>query len=203
MQPTPQPGAVYLGIDTATPFLALALWSPEHGTLARFAETLERDHAKRLLDELGTLLSDAGLTKRHITGVGVGLGPGSYTGLRVGVAAAQGVARGLGVPLGGGSTLAAVAAGVFAKGAGSEEVGAEVCEAVVALDARRGNVYAGVFAKQGEAVTCLQDERKWDRAALRAAYPHLPYFEDGVPDASYLARSLFRGEARAVEPVYL
>lgn len=195
MQASLEPKAVYLGVDTATPFLALALWSPEHGTLARFAERLERDHAKRLLDELSTLLSDAGLTKRHLVGVGIGLGPGSYTGLRVGVAAARGLARGLGVPLGGGSTLAAVAAGVFAKEATNE--------AVVALDARRGNVYAGMFAKQGETLTSLEDERKWERAALQAAYPDLPYFEDAPPDASHLARSLFRGEARAVQPVYL
>lgn len=195
MQDFPKPEAVYLGIDTATPFLALALWSPEHGTLARFTERLERDHAKRLLGELGTLLKDAGLTKRHIVGVGVGLGPGSYTGLRVGVAAARGLARGLGVPLGGGSTLAAVAAGVLTKESSDE--------AVIALDARRGNVYAGVFTKQGGTVTSLQNERKRERAALQAAYPHLPYFEDEAPDASYLAWSLFRGEARAVAPVYL
>ncbi len=189
---------VFLGIDTATPFLALALWSPERGTLARFEERVERDHAKRLLGELERLLEKAGVNKRQLTGVGVGLGPGSYTGLRVGVAAAQGLARGLGVPLGGGSTLAAVAAGKLQ----ADETG------VFALDARRGNVYGGVFSKQGESkqgenVKPLSAERKWTRAVLRASYPDLPYREDAVPDASYLASIVFSGAGRAVEPVYL
>lgn len=187
------PGRVYLGIDTATPFLALALWSPENGTLARFEERLDRDHAKRLLNELGSLLSEVGVDKRQLAGVGVGLGPGSYTGLRVGVAAAQGLARGLGVPLGGGSTLQAVAAGTLA----ANEKG------VVALDARRGHVYGGVFHKRGEAVHSLEDERKWERSALRRTFPDLPYFENKIPDASFLAKLVFSGLARAVEPIYL
>lgn len=187
------PGRVYLGIDTATPFLALALWSPENGTSARFEERLERDHAKRLLSELGSLLSEAGVDKRQLAGVGVGLGPGSYTGLRVGVAAAQGLARGLGVALGGGSTLQAVAAGTLV----ANEKG------VIALDARRGHVYGSVFHRQGEVVHTLEDERKWERNDLQRAFPDLPYFEDKVPDASFLAKLVFSGLARAVEPVYL
>lgn len=187
------PGRVYLGIDTATPFLALALWSPKNGTLARFEERLERDHARRLLDELGSLLREVGVNKRQLAGVGVGLGPGSYTGLRVGVAAAQGLARGLGVPLGGGSTLQAVAAGTLA----ANEKG------VIALDARRNHVYGGVFHRQGEAVHTLEDERKWERNDLQRTFPDLPYFEDKVPDTSFLAKLVFSGLARAVEPVYL
>ena len=183
---------VYLGIDTATPFLALALWSPERGTLARFEARVGRDHAKRLLGELELLLRETGTSKRQLAGVGVGLGPGSYTGLRGGVAAARGLARGLGVPLGGGGTLAAVAAGTLP----TNQTG------VCALDARRGNVYAGVFRKRGEEVTALEPARKWERSALQARYPDLPYFENAVPDASYLAKTVLSG-ARAVEPVYL
>ena len=182
---------VYLGIDTATPFLALALWSP-HGRLAHFKERVERDHAKRLLDELDHLLNAAGVSKQQLSGIGVGLGPGSYTGLRVGVAAAQGLARGLGVPLGGGGTLEAVAAGRLK----TNETG------VIALDARRGNVYGGVFEK-GEEVRTLEPARKWERAVLQASYPDLPYFEDEVPDASYLASLVFRGAGQAIKPVYL
>ena len=187
------PERIYLGIDTATPFLALALWSPGQGVLAGFEERLGRDHAERLLGELENLLGKAGVSKRQLAGVGVGLGPGSYTGLRVGVAAARGLARGLGVPLGGGGTLQAVAAKTLAAG----ETG------VCALDARRGNVYGGVFRRQGEDVTTLVSAGKWERAALRASQPDLPYFEDAAPDAGYLAKLIFTGAARAVEPVYL
>ena len=102
--------AVFLGIDTATPYLALALWSPS-GTLASFSEEIGRDHAKRVLPDLETLFSRAGVAKTDLVAIGVGLGPGSYTGLRVGIATARGLARGLGVPVGGRSTLEAIAFG--------------------------------------------------------------------------------------------
>ena len=188
---------LYLGLDTASTYLALALWSPEAGPLATFCDAVGRDHAKRLVPELEGLLERAGVRRRDIRGVGVGLGPGSYTGLRVGVAAAKGLARGLGVPIVGRGSLEAMAYGALG--------GAE--EAVVALDARRGNVYAGMFRKQGERVVQAGEVEKVARASLMQR-PGLRYLEDVPPDAVYLAKQAYErgakeGKSEGLEPLYL
>ena len=82
----------YLGLDCSSPYLALALY--DGGVLASFCEDVGRDHAKRITGALDTLFEQAGLTPGDLRGVSVGVGPGSYTGLRVGIATAQGLARG-------------------------------------------------------------------------------------------------------------
>ncbi len=181
---------IYLGIDSASAYLALALWSPE-GVLERFCEEVGRDHAARTCAELGGLLKRADLRRSDLVGVGVGTGPGSYTGLRVGVATAKGIAQGLGIPLRGESTLAAMAAAALTEA---------TPKGVVALDARRGNVYAGVFERVGNTLHYGEIE-KVSRDDLSARYPELPRFEV-APDAAYLARRASEG-ASSVVPLYL
>ena len=181
---------IYLGIDSASAYLTLALWSPE-GVLGRFCEEVGRDHAARIGAELEALLRRTGVDRRDLAGVGVGTGPGSYTGLRVGVATAKGIAQGLGVPLRGESTLAAMAASYLSDA---------TPRGVAALDARRGNVYAGMFERVGGELR-YGDAEKVARADLSARYPDLPLFEV-APDAAYLARRAAEGANRAV-PLYL
>jgi tRNA threonylcarbamoyladenosine biosynthesis protein TsaB len=184
--------SVYLGLDTSSSFLSLALWSPK-GTLASFSEDVGREHAQRIVPELNMLLQRARVQRQQIAGIGVGLGPGSYTGLRVGVATARGLAQGLGVRLSGSSSLAAMAFGVL-------EVGQR---GVVALDARRGNVYAGVFVREAELVVLEGDIVKQEREALRERHADLPFFEHVSPDVSYLARLACVVLADEVTPIYL
>lgn len=166
----------YLGFDTATPYLALALWSPE-GVQAALLERVERDHAKRLLPELNRLMAQAGLERQQLRGIAVGIGPGSYTGLRVGLATAQGLGRGLAIPVRGVPTLEAMAAGVLRQ----------LPEAIVALDARREKVYAARYRQTETGIAVMDEMGKVARAELRAGYPHLPYFENVPPDPGYLA----------------
>jgi tRNA threonylcarbamoyladenosine biosynthesis protein TsaB len=189
----PTSNALYLGLDTATPYLSLALWSPEHGVVAHFAETIGRDHAKRLLLELDNLFQKANATPSHLAGIGVGVGPGSYTGVRVGIATAKALAKGLGVPLGGVNTLEATAYGVLKDGE----------RGVVAMDARRGLVYAGVFEKRGENITEIAAMQKVGLEALQNEHSSLPYFQDVCPDAGYSAKSVYLKKVVAVEAVYL
>ena len=187
---------IYLGIDSSSAYLALALWSLE-GVLGCFCEEVGREHAARVGVELERLFARADVRRSDLAGVGVGTGPGSYTGLRVGVATAKGVAQGLGVPLSGESSLAAMAA---ARLTPDEPKG------VVALDARRGNVYAGVFERiEGEAgheEIRYGDIEKVSRDELQARHPTLPYFENVAPDAAYLARCAATGVGSAT-PLYL
>lgn len=185
-------GPLYLGLDSASSYLALALWAARGGTVASICEEVGRDHARRLPEALTQLLEQIGAAPHDLAGITVGLGPGSYTGLRVGIATAQGLARGLGLPLRGEPSLSAMAAGVLS---------AATPEGLVALDARRGNVYAGLYHQTLEGPVLQGDLIKAPRDALRAEHT-LPYFENVPPDAGYLARRAPLG-ADAVSPFYL
>ncbi len=177
---------VTLGIDSATPYLALTLWSSEHGELASLAEDIGRDHARRIVPAIDDLLKRAGITPSSIEGIGVGIGPGSYVGVRVGIASATGLARAWGVPLAGAATLGALAL----RGLQPGERG------VAILDARRGNVYAAAFERpQGpdEArLVSLSGPQKLPRDALHLRFgadaEHL--FEGLPPDARYTAAAV-------------
>ena len=92
-----------LALDTATPYLVLGL--PHAERVLR----LERRHAELLWPELEDFLKSAHTSLESLTGIAVGRGPGSYTGLRVGIAAGLGLGRGLGIPVVGVDTLEAVA----------------------------------------------------------------------------------------------
>lgn len=103
-----------LVLDTATrtPTLALA---EEDGTLIGQRQwQSQHRHGEELLERLDGLLSDAGVGRRDIGGVAVGTGPGSFTGLRIGLATAKTIAYSLDVPLVGLSTTRALAIAVLA-----------------------------------------------------------------------------------------
>lgn len=175
-----------LGIDTATRFLCIGLWDEAYGCLARYSEEVGRDHASRIVPELRRLLERNGAEKRRPDAIGVGIGPGSYAGMRVGIATAKGLARAWGVPLGGVSTLASIAAGGLRAGQ----------RGVALLDARRGNVYAASFAaeeapdaRQGSRLVMLHGPVKIARETLSERFgPDAEVVIEGVaPDPCYTA----------------
>jgi tRNA threonylcarbamoyl adenosine modification protein YeaZ len=100
-----------LALDTATPACTAALFDADGSLLARVDEVMARGHAEQLMPLLDALLGG-----RRADAILVGVGPGSFTGLRVGIAAAHGLAIGWNVPLAGMSTLALIAAGVPGQG---------------------------------------------------------------------------------------
>ena len=182
---------IYLGIDTATTFLSLSLWSPEKGRLAYRSPNVGRCHTKRFITELTGLFNDANIEAKALTGIGVGVGPGSYTGLRVGLAAAQGIARGLDVPLAGCDTLAALAA------SGLREDG----KAFAILNAHRGNVYTGLYEKSEGVIITLQQPSKISLTEFTKVGTSHPIIDSVPPDTSYIASRVSDGSP--VEPLYL
>lgn len=184
---------VYLGIDSATSFLSLALWSTARGLLAEVREDVGRDHAARIVLELQRLFDRAGTEPGAVAGIGVGVGPGSYTGVRVGLATAKGLARAWGVPLGGASTLAALGLAGLRPG----ETG------VAALDARRGNVYAALFRRPNDPtdprLEVLRPPAKLARGMLADELGTSRIIEGAAPDAMLSAASArVRAPAEAI-----
>ena len=187
----PTEGGLILGIDTATQYLCLALVERNGEVLAHTAEPVEREHAVRIVPALEALLGAAHATPKDVVGISVGMGPGSYTGLRIGVATAKGLADGLGVSVGGADTLAAIAAEGLVPG----QTG------LAMLDARRGNVYYGVYRREPDGVSGLSAPQKGARADVEARHPGLPVVEGLPPSAVWHARAFHPD--RSVTATYL
>jgi tRNA threonylcarbamoyladenosine biosynthesis protein TsaB len=154
--------------------------------------------AVTLLEDLDALLRQAGTHTRDVEGLAVGIGPGSFTGVRIGLATARGLALALGVPVAGVSTLDALAAG--APGA------------LPVIDARRREVFvpgrvlapADVEVEAGR--LCVGSGALRYREVLETRGAEIPPDGDErhVPRARFhagLARDF--GAAEEVEPLYL
>jgi tRNA threonylcarbamoyl adenosine modification protein YeaZ len=103
-----------LAIDTATTRVVIATGSPDGAVDGVSTWTAGYRHGETLLPSIGRFLGEQNIRRSRLTGVVVGTGPGAFTGLRVGIATAKGLAHGLGIPLAGVSTAEALlsAAGV-------------------------------------------------------------------------------------------
>ena len=122
-----------LGVDTATPSTAVALWSPDHAVERRDDPPpgSRPAHASRLLVLIEEVLGgDWSAVER----IAVGIGPGGFTGLRLGIATARALSQARDLPLVGVSSLAALAAGVRGT--------VPLTPVVAVIDARRGEVFA-------------------------------------------------------------
>ena len=126
-----------LGIDTATAASAAAVLRAD-GQSFESPPGVERlsqrpAHASELLPAVAACLQEAGLGFEDLDGVAVGVGPGSFTGLRIGIATARGLAHAHGLGMHPVSSLAALAAGV------------EDRPVLALIDARRGELFAGIY----------------------------------------------------------
>lgn len=132
----PANGLTLLGFDTATTACSAALWVGGSVTAHRRVEEGGR-HAEALVPMLREVAADGGATLGAVDRFAVTIGPGSFTGIRIGLAAARGLALARERPLIGLSTLEVLAAGVPE----SERDG----PILAALDAGRGRLYAQIF----------------------------------------------------------
>jgi tRNA threonylcarbamoyladenosine biosynthesis protein TsaB len=134
-----------LAIDTAGFACSAALWG-DGRVLSRQREEMTRGQAERLLPMVGSVLADAGASFDSLSALAVTVGPGAFTGVRIGLAAARGLALALNIPLVGVTCFEAVAAGV----PGHDRQGRALA---VALESKRDDLYLQVFAKDAEPET--------------------------------------------------
>ena len=193
-----------LGIDTATSTASVALI--KNGIVVAeqiseapnpYSETAiarpKSNHAEILLPLIESLLREAGCGLGDISGFGISIGPGSFTGLRIGLSTLKGLAYGGSIPIVGVSTLLANAARV------TDHEGL-VCSF---LNARKNEVYAALFRKEDDHVLYpMTDEAAAPAkvivetvASLDGAAPCL-FLGDGVVPYGDLIRSYFGGRAK-------
>lgn len=131
-----------LAIDTATEACSVALLNNEH-QLAHF-ELCAREHTQRILPLVQQLLQEGGVALKELDALAFGRGPGSFTGVRIGIGIAQGLALGAGLPLIGISTLKTMAQSAWRLNGASR--------VLAAIDARMGEVYWAEYQRDENGV---------------------------------------------------
>lgn len=220
-----------LGIDTSTPIASVAVVyrhsAPPVGGAARsgkagpfdgdrvLALTHQESRGSDLLIMIDAACVGASIGAHDLDAVAIGAGPGSFTGLRVGMATAKGIAFAAKCPLWAVSSLAALAYGELADDPSGT--------VVAVLDARRGEIYAGAYRREGAALVAASDERVMPPGELTslapgaryvgdaaAAYPEfaaLPGAWERTPSAADVARLALAGARADVlvggAPVYI
>jgi tRNA threonylcarbamoyladenosine biosynthesis protein TsaB len=134
--------SVVVGFDTATPVTTAALLRPDGSAVEAHDEPPPESrgrHASLLLGLVERVLRDGGVAWEEVSRLAVGVGPGGFTGLRIGIATARALAAGVLAALPGSAAAAA------APPAGATPAG----PVAAVIDARRGEVFAAVFAPDG------------------------------------------------------
>lgn len=135
-----------LALDTALPALSVCVFdSEEQKSIAMETVAMERGHAEALMPAIARVVEQAAGGFASLGRIAVTVGPGSFTGIRVGIGAARGLALALGIEVVGVSTLAAFAAPLLL----------DESEGIVAaaIDARHGHVFFAAYAPGGRVLT--------------------------------------------------
>lgn len=173
-----------LAIDTAGVDCSAAVYdASQEKILASVTERIGKGHAERLMAIIDDVLETAGVALSDITRIAVTIGPGSFTGIRVGVAAARGFALSLSADAVGVTTLSVMARAYLAQDAARP--------VIAAMDAKRDEIYAQVFGTDGAPLTeaaaiSLEDLR------------HLSQIHGAAVTGT--ASALLAGEVAASEP---
>ena len=187
-----------LAFHTATPTTTVALALDDEEILTRRHDpgAGERPgHVAELLPLALELLERAGLTFGDLDRLAVGVGPGTFTGLRIGVATARGLAQAHGVPLVGVSTLRSLAAGAAAATAGASAT-------LAVLDARRGEAFVAAWGAAAPAADPAADPllapAALPPAALAEAAKRLPSGAVAVGDGAVRFRDVLEAAGALV-----
>ncbi|MDN4173757.1 tRNA (adenosine(37)-N6)-threonylcarbamoyltransferase complex dimerization subunit type 1 TsaB [Nocardioides sp. SOB77] len=194
-----------LALDTATPFVTVALHDGED-VVAELVSERSMKHGEQLAPLVAAALEQVGAVRQDLTAVAAGVGPGPFTGLRVGLVTARTLGFVLDVPVYGVCSL-----DVLAVEAADAGIGTEFC---VATDARRKEVYLATYAADGTRLDGPVVERPAVVATGRPVvgegavlYPEaFPDARGPVrPSAGWLARVVTeeRAELLDSEPLYL
>jgi tRNA threonylcarbamoyladenosine biosynthesis protein TsaB len=146
-----------LAFDTATTVTSVAVGA-EGAVIAEISITGDRVQMERLMPMIDAALGEAGLRIGDINGIAVGIGPGLFTALRIGVTTANTLSQVLRVPVAGVRSLDILAAGIaYRPGL-----------AATAIDARRGEVFASIYEVDGVAAVRISQARVMKPADLAA-----------------------------------
>jgi tRNA threonylcarbamoyladenosine biosynthesis protein TsaB len=157
---SPESGMLVLALDTSTASLAAALVRGGE-TISEVQSLAERNHSVHTVSIVKSLLADNGISAHQLDGIAIGMGPGSYTGMRIAVSVGKTLAWAWDRPLVGVSSLESLAFGAWQKERlepaqlehPSKPVASNTQWFIPIMDARRGQVYTSSFAASSSAGT--------------------------------------------------
>ena len=172
-----------LAFESSAKAASVALLQDGH-LLGEYFQNSGQTHSRTLTKMAQDLLANCDLTPKDVTAVAVAKGPGSFTGVRIGVAAAKGFCWGLEIPCVGVSTLEAMATTCFAPGR-------VLCPV---MDARRSEVYNALFSVEGTALQRLTPDRPISLEALCTELKKIKKEKILVGDGAQLCYNALREE---------
>lgn len=174
------PDQIWLALDTSTSQLTTAVVRGKE-VLGMMEESAKQNHSIKLVPNIERLIKQLGLEITQIQGIAAGYGPGSYTGVRIGVTVAKTLAWSLNIPLLGISSIEALAYRAGVKGEVVKKVGRTWI--IPLINGRRGRAYTGLYSIQ-------QDS--W-----------IPLLPDGIrPVAEWLEQISYRVNHQVVNDEY-
>jgi len=205
---------IILAFDTAMAACSAAIWR-DGAILGRRCQKIDRGHSEILIPMIHEVLAETATNFSDLDRIGVTVGPGSFTGIRIGLAAAHGFGLAASLPLVGVSTLEAVAESAMLRNDERRDI-------LVALDAGRPDLFAQVFRSDGTPLTQAQALSAEDVAALlpretiliagngaprlRAVLADRDTVCDtgcGLPDAAQVAAITSRRQPAPLSPLYI
>ncbi len=136
-----------LGIETTTKIGSVVIFDSEKGIISEITLQVKMNHSDTLIKEINSLFEFSGIKKEEIDKIAVGLGPGSFTGIRVGLGTAKGLAYSLKKPLVGINTLDTLVQNV-----------SETDKIVIPLiDARKTRVYYSMYKYENGAIKRIEE----------------------------------------------
>lgn len=162
-----------LALDTTTTVLSVAL-GDEEKLWAEYLLNVRKTHSQCLMPLIVSLFQDSGVKKEEVEGIAVAVGPGSFTGIRIGMATALGLSLGLGIPVVGVMTLDALAESLsYFSGL--------ICPL---LDARKEEFYTALYRGGGEGLEIIEPAAALSLeeicARLKAYREEIIFVGDGV-----------------------
>jgi len=205
---------IILAFDTAMAACSAAVWR-DGALLAHRSRAIDRGHSEILVPMIRDVMAEAAINFDSLDRIGVTVGPGSFTGIRIGLAAAHGFGLAASLPFVGVSTLEAVAEAARSRNAGHRTV-------LVVLDAGRPDLFVQIFTSDGTPIVPAQARSAEDVTALLPSEtimiagngaPRLSaIFADrdvicdtgsGLPDAAQVAAIAGRREPAPLTPLYI
>ncbi len=185
-----------LAVDSATPVAGVALSDGEK-IIAEYSQNFKQVHSQKFMPMIDKCLKDYGCSLKDLDAIAVTSGPGSFTGIRIGMATVKGLSLGSGVPLISISTLEALAFNMVLSNY-------LVCPV---LNARKNEVYAAAYDVRG-----IKPDILWGPAAcppqvmadetkrIAANHPGIVLLGDGFKPYQEIFRSSFGSQMREVPP---
>ena len=205
---------IILAFDTAMAACSAAIWR-DGAILRHRRQQIDRGHSEILVPMIHDVMAGTATDFSDLDRIGVTVGPGSFTGIRIGIAAAHGFGLAASLPLVGVSTLEAVAEAAMSRNDERRNI-------LVALDAGRPDLFVQVFGSDGTPLTQAQALSAEDIAALfpgetlliagngtprlRAVLADRDVVYDtgsGLPDAAYVAAIAGRRQPAPLSPLYI